>query len=142
MILTVNRRRFSLIFVRDLANKKILLGLKKRGFGVNKFVGLGGKVEPDETLYECALRFAFYNSYSKGLKFDANSFGNRLREAKEESGLEIDDVKHVGCVEFQFEDKMNELLEVHVFCADSFRGELRECDGTNIEKSLPILVHY
>jgi hypothetical protein len=68
MILTVNRRRFSLIFIRDLANKKVLLGLKKRGFGVNKFVGLGGKVEPNETLYECALRFHFYQFFYYNLK--------------------------------------------------------------------------
>ena len=101
----VVRRLYSLIFIRDLANNKVLLGFKKRGLGMNKWTGLGGKVEPNESLHDCAIR-----------------------EAKEECGLEIEDVKHTGCVEFQFENNMNEILEVHVFCADKFRGELQECD--------------
>lgn len=52
----MSRRLYTLIFVRDRYNDRILLGLKKRGFGVNKFVGLGGKLEPEETLHECAIR--------------------------------------------------------------------------------------
>ena len=51
------------------------------------------------------------------------------REAKEECGLDIEDIKPIGLIEFQFEGKMNETLECHVFCADKWRGELRECDG-------------
>lgn len=51
------------------------------------------------------------------------------REAKEESGLTLNEVRHLGCVEFQFEDKMQEVLEVHVFVADSFEGDLVESDG-------------
>ena len=50
------RRVYSLVFVRDYLNKKILLGFKKRGFGVNKWNGLGGKCEPNETIIECAKR--------------------------------------------------------------------------------------
>jgi ADP-ribose pyrophosphatase YjhB (NUDIX family) len=115
----VSRRIYSLIFIRDTANNKVLLGYKKRGFGVNKWTGLGGKVEPNESLYECAKR-----------------------EAKEECGLDIDNVNHLGCIEFQFEDKMNELLEVHVFCSDSFRGELQECDGNCYKLILQILKSF
>jgi 8-oxo-dGTP pyrophosphatase MutT (NUDIX family) len=50
------KRTYSLVFLRDLANRKILLGYKKRGFGANKWNGLGGKVEPGETVYNGALR--------------------------------------------------------------------------------------
>lgn len=53
----IARKVYTLIFVRDIANKKILLGLKKRGFGVNKWNGLGGKVEANETILEGAIRF-------------------------------------------------------------------------------------
>lgn len=50
------RRLYTLVFVRDVANKKILLGYKKRGFGMNKWNGLGGKVESNETIEEGAIR--------------------------------------------------------------------------------------
>lgn len=50
------RRLYTLVFVRDLQNKKILLGYKKRGFGKDKWNGLGGKVEPNETIFDGARR--------------------------------------------------------------------------------------
>jgi hypothetical protein len=43
--------------VRDIVNDKILLGFKKRGFGLHKWNGLGGKVEPNESIAEGAKRF-------------------------------------------------------------------------------------
>ena len=52
----IRHKLLTLIFVQDLANSKILLGLKKRGFGMNKWNGLGGKVEPNETIYQGAMR--------------------------------------------------------------------------------------
>ena len=36
--------------------QKILLGLKKKGFGSGKFVGFGGKIEPTETVEQAAVR--------------------------------------------------------------------------------------
>ena len=53
------RKLYTLVFVRDYANSKILLGYKKRGFGMHKWNGLGGKVEPDETIIDGAKRFKF-----------------------------------------------------------------------------------
>jgi 8-oxo-dGTP diphosphatase/2-hydroxy-dATP diphosphatase len=50
------RKLYTLIFVTDFKNEKILLGLKKRGFGVNKWNGLGGKVEPGESIIYGAKR--------------------------------------------------------------------------------------
>ena len=56
-------------------------------------------------------------------------------EAREESGLEIDDLTQVGYIEFQFESKMDEMLECHVFQVEQFRGTIRECEG-KIEQPL------
>lgn len=50
------------------------------------------------------------------------------REAREEAGLEVDSLKKVGFIEFQFESKMNEILDVHVFCADGYSGTIRETE--------------
>ena len=57
MGLDVVRKVYTLVFVRDVVNGRILLGFKKRGFGANKWNGLGGKVEPHETIVEGAIRF-------------------------------------------------------------------------------------
>jgi len=38
--------------------KKILLGMKKRGFGKDKLNGFGGKINPEETIEEAACREA------------------------------------------------------------------------------------
>ena len=38
---------------------KILLGLKKRGFGLGKLNGVGGKLEKGETVDECVVRETF-----------------------------------------------------------------------------------
>ena len=35
---------------------RILLGRKKRGFGLNKLNGFGGKIQPGETVPEAAVR--------------------------------------------------------------------------------------
>jgi 8-oxo-dGTP pyrophosphatase MutT (NUDIX family) len=50
------RKLYTLVFVTDFKNERILLGLKKRGFGINKWNGLGGKVEPGESIIEGAKR--------------------------------------------------------------------------------------
>lgn len=35
---------------------KVLLGMKKRGFGAGKWNGFGGKVQPGETIEDAARR--------------------------------------------------------------------------------------
>lgn len=49
-----SRKIFSLIFIRKAS--EILLGLKKRGFGKNKWNGFGGKVEKGESIFQGAIR--------------------------------------------------------------------------------------
>mgnify|MGYP001082927151 CR=1 FL=1 len=39
-----------------MVGARILLGMKKRGFGMNKWNGFGGKIEQGETLLEAAAR--------------------------------------------------------------------------------------
>lgn len=56
------------------------------------------------------------------------------REAKEESGLDLLTLKNIGKIDFQFEHKMSETLECHLFCADSFAGEIQETEGLILHK--------
>ena len=52
---------------------RALLGMKKRGFGVGKWNGFGGKVEPNETVNDAAIR-----------------------EIQEEAGITPLDMKQIG----------------------------------------------
>ncbi|XP_063234738.1 oxidized purine nucleoside triphosphate hydrolase-like [Bacillus rossius redtenbacheri] len=90
-------RILTLVLVRK-ANK-ILLGLKKRGFGEGKWNGFGGKVEAGETILEAAKR-----------------------EVREECSLEVDSLEKVGVLQFEFLGQPP-ALEVHVFGTSSFTGE-------------------
>ena len=47
-------RQYSLVMIQD--ESKILLGMKKRGFGAGKFNGFGGKVEAGESIEQSAAR--------------------------------------------------------------------------------------
>ncbi|KAL5018992.1 hypothetical protein ScPMuIL_004714 [Solemya velum] len=78
--------------------RRVLLGLKKRGFGEGRWNGFGGKVEKGETIVEAAKR-----------------------ELEEECGLVSDELKRIGLLNFEFvEDPV--LLEVHVFTTSLYKG--------------------
>ena len=83
-----------------IENGKILLGMKKRGFGAGRWNGFGGKVEDGESIEEAAKR-----------------------EMREECGAVIEKMEKVGIHEFEFEKKIGEILEVHVFRIDTWNGE-------------------
>lgn len=83
---------------------KILLGMKKRGFGVGRWNGFGGKVDLTETIEEAAKR-----------------------ELQEEAGIIADNLEKVGIVDFEFKGNP-EILEVHIFRSDSFLGEPTESE--------------
>jgi len=85
-------------------NGKILLGMKKRRFGVGQWNGFGGKVEEGETIEEAAIR-----------------------ELKEESGLHALDISKRGILIFEFENDPI-VLEVHLFRVSKFKGVLIETD--------------
>ncbi|XP_026113502.1 oxidized purine nucleoside triphosphate hydrolase [Carassius auratus] len=83
---------------------RVLLGMKKRGFGAGKWNGFGGKVQPGETIEQAARR-----------------------ELLEESGLIVDTLHKIGNIKFEFIGE-TELLDVHVFRADAYKGEPTESD--------------
>ena len=84
---------------------KILLGMKKRGFGAGRYNGFGGKVEEGETITEAARR-----------------------EMEEECGVTITAFELVGVHEFEFAHERGNILEVHVFRIDAFGGEPQETE--------------
>jgi 8-oxo-dGTP diphosphatase / 2-hydroxy-dATP diphosphatase len=83
---------------------EILLGMKKRGFGVGRWNGFGGKLKPDETLEQAAER-----------------------EVWEEVGMKIEKIDEMGVLDFEFENDP-QILEVHIFKAIDFSGEPRESE--------------
>jgi hypothetical protein len=52
-------------------------------------------------------------------------------EAKEESGLDVIEMEQVGLIDFQFDDKMHEILEANVFNVTKFFGQPSETEGLN-----------
>jgi len=83
---------------------KVLLGMKKRGFGAGRWNGFGGKVEQGETIESAAKR-----------------------ELKEEVGINAEIIEKVGLIDFEFQGNP-EILEVHIFKANNFLGSPIESD--------------
>lgn len=68
-----------------------------------------------------------------------------FRELMEESGLTVDTLEKIGNIKFEFVGD-TELLDVHIFRADSYYGEPTESEGKLYFKSTtlvcpPYLVH-
>lgn len=92
-----------LIIVKD---NKILLATKKRGFGVGKFNGVGGKKQENETIYEAMLR-----------------------ETKEEIGVIPINAKNVGIIDFDMWLKGENVNEkMYIYLANDFDGEVVESE--------------
>lgn len=85
-------------------NNQLLLGMKKRGFGQGRWNGFGGKMLDSESIKEAAIR-----------------------EIKEEVGLTPLNIKRRGILNFHFEGNP-EILEVHIFSATDFKGQLIETE--------------
>jgi 8-oxo-dGTP diphosphatase len=86
---------------------EVLLGLKKSGFGVGKWVGLGGHIEPGE-------------------KPDAAA----VREVAEESSLVVaaDALQHMASIEFRFPARPSWDQTADVFVTSVYQGEATESD--------------
>ncbi|XP_004449894.1 oxidized purine nucleoside triphosphate hydrolase isoform X2 [Dasypus novemcinctus] len=95
-------RLYTLVLV--LQPQRVLLGMKKRGFGAGRWNGFGGKVQEGETI-------------EAGAK----------RELQEESGLAADTLHKVGRIVFEFVGEP-EQMDVHIFRADSVRGTPTESE--------------
>ena len=75
----------------------------------DKWIGIGGKFEAFESPYDCVLR-----------------------EAKEETGLTLTSLRYRGIVTF-VSDQMPVAEYMHLFTADDFTGEIRDCDEGDLE---------
>lgn len=97
---------FPKLLTLAIVNKggRLLLGLKKRGFGEGYYNGFGGKVEEGETIEEATAR-----------------------ELEEESGIIPLKMTKQGVLTFHFDDKPCP-WEVHVFQVFDFIGEPHETD--------------
>jgi 8-oxo-dGTP diphosphatase len=89
------------------AGREVLLGLKQRGFGTGRIVGIGGHVEPGETDAEAAVRETF-----------------------EETGLVVApaDLCDAGRVVFHFPAAPGTDMAVMLYRATSWAGELIASD--------------
>jgi len=84
---------------------RVLLGMKKRGFGAGRWNGFGGKVNPGESLEE-----------------------NVIRELKEECGITAKDIQKKAVLNFFFKHEPEEYIEVNVFGIYDFEGEPTESE--------------
>ena len=82
--------------------------VKKNDINKDKWIGVGGHFEPDESPEECLLR-----------------------EAKEETGLTLTSWGFRGIVTFAAEGWPTEYM--CLYTADEFEGELKECEEGTLE---------
>jgi len=96
-------KQCTLCFLRN--GDRLLLGMKKRGFGAGKWNGFGGKVHEGETLEQAAAR-----------------------ELHEESAVTARTLSKVAEITFVFPAKPEWDNLVHVFFADDWDGEPQESE--------------
>ncbi len=86
---------------------KVLLAMKKRGFGVGKWNGVGGKVDDGETIEAAGLR-----------------------ELNEEIGVVagLAEIQGAGSIDFHFKDKPEWDQQMHIFLIKNWQGEPKESE--------------
>jgi 8-oxo-dGTP diphosphatase/2-hydroxy-dATP diphosphatase len=97
-----NKKPLTLCVIHN--HPRVLLGMKKRGFGAGRWNGFGGKIEGGETIEEAAKR-----------------------ELWEETGLQALEMTKKGIIDFEFENDPK-ILEVHIFHVTKFKGEPKETE--------------
>ena len=89
-------KKLTLCIIHD--RPRVLLGMKKRGFGAGRWNGFGGKVESGETIENAAKREVF-----------------------EEAGIKVASIQKLGKIDFEFVGDPV-ILEVNIFKAEEFKG--------------------
>lgn len=102
---TMDKKRKVLTLCVIHEHPRVLLGLKKRGFGEGRWNGFGGKVQEGETVEEAGRR-----------------------ELMEEAGIALGSIERVGRLDFEFTATPDEILEVHIFRGTDVQGEPTESD--------------
>lgn len=88
---------------------EILLAMKKRGFGANRWNGLGGKIDPE--------------------KGDKDVFDSAIRESKEEAKIIPKNLIKVAIIDFHFPEAKKEWnQQVHIFTFNEWKGEPEETE--------------
>ncbi len=98
-------RDVTLCYPIDNVSNRVLIAMKKRGFGEGKWNGVGGKLKEGESI-EDALK----------------------RETEEEIGIRIRDYRKIAELKFFFENNEGWNQKVHVFVTDSWEGEPSESE--------------
>jgi len=90
-----------------LKDNEILLALKKRGFGINKWNGVGGKIEVGESIEEAAVR-----------------------ELKEEIGVDASlmNLNKAGSIKFYFANRADWNNHMHIFLIRDWQGQPEETE--------------
>ncbi|MFZ3009724.1 MAG: 8-oxo-dGTP diphosphatase [Candidatus Microsaccharimonas sp.] len=100
----MNTKTLSLLFLRK--GDRVLLAMKKRGFGEGRWNGVGGKVEDGESI-EAAM----------------------IRESQEEIGITPTQYEKVGDISFdEFFKGEPTIMHVHIFMASKWQGDPTESD--------------
>lgn len=98
----MNRIPLTLCIIRD--NGKVLLGMKKQGFGEGRWNGFGGQIVEGEDIEEAAARVV-----------------------REETGVDVRNLIGKGVLEFEFQD-VPDIHEIYVFETTEFEGDPVETD--------------
>ena len=102
-------RNTTLCYIRRGGDTLLLHRVKKENDeNRDKWVGIGGKFEEGESPEDCLLR-----------------------EVREETGLTLDAWRYRGIVTFVSDEWGTEYM--HLFTADAFHGEVRDCDEGVLE---------
>lgn len=101
-------RDVTLCYLINRESSKVILALKKRGFGVGKLNGVGGKLKEGESIEEAMLR-----------------------ETKEEINVELTSYRKVATINFYFggtKPNPDFNQRVHVYIGDEWNGTPSESE--------------
>jgi 8-oxo-dGTP pyrophosphatase MutT (NUDIX family) len=101
-------KEVTLCYLLDKSSKKVLIAMKKRGFGAGKLNGVGGKLKEGETVEQAMLR-----------------------ETKEEITVDLKEYEKAAVIEFYFKSNpadKNMNQRAHVFLAYNWKGKPRETE--------------
>lgn len=102
------KRKLKTTLLMIVKDNKVCLAKKKRGFGAGLYNGVGGKVEPGESVEAAAIR-----------------------ETQEEANVTVTDIKKVANIVFdEFVKGYDTIVDMSVYISNSYIGDLSESNET------------